>query len=444
MSMATAPTPREPALLSILLAPLRAVERARDWRRLALLVSYALIGSVVCGLSWRHSQLIGLPDVGEPFDVAAGAAEVPDGRNAFVPYRQATALFRDMNEAEGKSFGNANLRWSAADTTLRGWVADQAGAIALFREGSERPEVRLAMPARSSRLLENSEKSEIARRLSWIGDAALFEAGRLRAAGDPAGAWALLRSVVRASRHLQRAVPTMQGRIHALTLVQFARGPVTEWAEDPTVGVDLLRKALRDLAAAEALTPPVSLTYREEYLDAEDSLANPQPLIAERARQRTQAGPFGLLGPAPALEAFLRNEPERSRRILRLLVANDLAWCDRPAMERPALAVPRLQIYVPDPAAPPASRALPPGELARWADSSMIAPAPPWRMGEIEKWDKTDRWSIGWLKAVVAVPLFTREMGRPPDSPAEAIQHYFPIPGETPDRDEAEPVRPPK
>jgi hypothetical protein len=43
------------------------------------------------------------------------------------------------------------------------------------------------------------------------------------------------------------------------------------------------------------------------------------------------------------------------------------------------------------------------------------------------------------LKEAVAVPLFTREMGRRPASPAEALRRYFPMPGDTPDRDGAEP-----
>ena len=38
------------------------------------------------------------------------------------------------------------------------------------------------------------------------------------------------------------------------------------------------------------------------------------------------------------------------------------------------------------------------------------------------------------------VPLFTGEIGRKPASPAEALRHYFAMPGATPDRDEAEPV----
>jgi hypothetical protein len=201
-----------------------------------------------------------------------------------------------------------------------------------------------------------------------------------------------------------------------------------------------LRRALDDVAAAEALTPPLSSFYRGEYQAAEESLANLPMLIAERARVRTGIGASGPLDFAPNLDTFLRGEPERTRRVLHLLAANDLAWCDRPVAQRPELAIPKLRIYQVGPTAPPAARKLAPEELARWAESILINPALPWRMGELEEFERNDRWSMGLLKEAVAVPLFTREMGRRPTSPAEALRHYFPMPGDSPDRDEAQPV----
>jgi len=70
----------------------------------------------------------------------------------------------------------------------------------------------------------------------------------------------------------------------------------------------------------------------------------------------------------------------------------------------------------------------------------LIYPTPQWRMGDLEMFDRTDHWSLGLLKEALAVPLFTREMGRKPASPAESLLRYFPMPGDTPGRDEAEPV----
>src|SRR5262249_43730366 len=151
-----------------------------------------------------------------------------------------------------------------------------------------------------------------------------------------------------------------------------AREPVSAWAQDPSVSVHLLKRALDDLAAAEALTPPLSSFYRGEYLAAEESLANLESLVAERTKARAAAGASDPLAFAPRLDAYLRGEPDRTRRVLRLLAANDLAWCDHSPAERPELAVPRLRIYQPEPKAPPASRALSPEDLARWADTILI------------------------------------------------------------------------
>ena len=52
---------RESLLVKIALSPFRAIERARGWRRLGLLVLYAAIAVVIGGLLWRRSQLAGLP-----------------------------------------------------------------------------------------------------------------------------------------------------------------------------------------------------------------------------------------------------------------------------------------------------------------------------------------------------------------------------------------------
>jgi hypothetical protein len=63
-----------------------------------------------------------------------------------------------------------------------------------------------------------------------------------------------------------------------------------------------------------------------------------------------------------------------------------------------------------------------------------------WRLGEIEKMEGIDRWSMSQLTEPIAVSLFTREMGHPPASTAEALRRYRPSPDDTPDRDEANPL----
>jgi hypothetical protein len=434
---------KESGLIKAALAPLRAIERTRGWRRIGLLVLYGMIALAIWAPLRRRAQLSGLPDVGEPFDVAAfrASGRVADDRNALVLYRQAVERFRDMNKAESDSFEKANLTWSTADQTFRGWVKDQDEAIALLCAGAARPECRVESPEDMTVRIAIEFSGGLVPRLGWIGTAALFKAEKLQADGDPAGAWNLFKSVVRASRHMDWAISAAQGRSHVIMMVQYAREPIAAWAKDPSVTVAMLRQALDDLAAADALTPPISSFYKKEYLIALDSLTNAGPLVAARAKERSDRGSLQLSTLAPALAAYLDGEPERSRRVLNLLLANDLAWCDRPVADQPALAVARLHLFEPDPTTPAAARALAPDELAKAAESSLIAPNVPWRMGEIEKLERIDRWSMSALIESVAVSLFTKEMGRAPASPAEALRRYRPGPGDTPGRDEAEPLR---
>jgi hypothetical protein len=438
MSTEPATRRRESIFAAVLLFPLRAVERARGWRRVALLLVYVLFALPILAMLYRRSQLAGLPDLGDSYGNVA--ASVADDRNAFVCYLQATERFTDMTAAEGESFSKANLDWTAADNILGRWIAAHKDAISLLREGSERPEASLELAGRPAGAMSALEKQEVVRRLSWIGNAALFEAGRLRAEGDTACAWGLLKAVIRTSRDTERAAPSVWCRGTAMTLAQYAVEPLSAWAKDQSVSIAQLRRALDDIAAAEALTPPISSFYRAEFEAAEATLANLPMLIAERARVREAIGASDAMSFAPNLDTFLRGEPERTRRVLHLLAANDLAWCDRPVAERPEFAVPNLRIYQADSTAPAASRMLEPEELARWAESILINPALPWRMGELEKYERNDRWSMGLLKEAVAVPLFTHEMGRRPTWPIEALRRYFPLPVESPDRDQAEPV----
>jgi len=435
---------RDPVLITILLAPLRAIERTRGWRRIGLLIVYALIAVAIWAPSRRYSQLAGLPDVEEPFDVAARRApgRMASDRSAFVFYRQALERFRDMNEAERASFDRANLEWSRADELFRGWVRENDEAIALLCTGAAQPDFGLESRAGTAVQFQAADvvNGVLAARLGWIATAALFKAGKLQAEGDHAGAWNLLKAVVRASRHVEWATARADGRGIGIMMVQYARQPVADWARDRSVSAVMLRQSLDDLAAADALTPPLSTFYRLEHRAALATLTNIEPLIAARASERRDRAPWHLFAIAPAVEAYLDGEPERSRRVLKLLLANDLAWCDRSVADQPPVAVPRLRIFEPDPTTPAAARALAPEELARWADSSLIAPYFPLRLGEIEKWERIDRWSMGDLFEAVSVALFTKEMGHPPASPAEALRRYRPAPGDTPDRDETKPV----
>ena len=299
---------------AILLAPLRAIELARGWRRVALLALYGMLALGITAFLWRRSQLARLPDVGETYAAAASQpGRIADDRNAFIPYRQAAQRVRLMTDAEVNSFNDANLSWSKADATCRRWVSDNDQAVSLMCGGAERPDACLDATGNATGPLAAAEHNELLARLSWVGDAALFKAGRLRSEGDPAGAWALFRAIVRLSRDMERAVPTASCRTIAIILVEFASEPVAEWAKDTVVTTPLLRQALDDLSALEALTPPISHFCRSEYQTADESflqLSLSKVLEDQRNSGLIRTRFFAF---SPALEVYLRGEPERSR-----------------------------------------------------------------------------------------------------------------------------------
>jgi hypothetical protein len=109
-----------------------------------LWIAAALIVAIVATppLLWLM-QLTGLPDVGDPFDVAAyRASTVPDERNAFVLYKQAAALL-DLKPAYLTASGvkaDMRARWSAAVPEVRRWADENRAALALYRQGAERPD----------------------------------------------------------------------------------------------------------------------------------------------------------------------------------------------------------------------------------------------------------------------------------------------------------------
>ena len=123
-----------------------------------------------------------------------------------------------------------------------------------------------------------------------------------------------------------------------------------------------------------------------------------------RNRAIRTARPHAGRGSLPPTRA--RTEPTGAR----LLIANDLAWCDRPVSERPGASGAALRGLT----GPTRPRCL---CLRRsWPDGPtrlLIIPSLSWRLGELEQWDRADRWSIGQLKEAIAVPLFTREMAAP-------------------------------
>jgi hypothetical protein len=219
---------------------------------------------------WWSTSLWGLPDVGDPFDVAAFRAErVAPGENAYTLFARALTLYQPPEKwdvVNGKLLTLDEL--PRDDPVLRGWVRDNRAALDMFLEGADRSD---AMRPRSGPSAPGLVHGWSLRELV---DLALADAWRREARGDAAGAWRFYRAVFRAARLVARHGPTSERMAGAFYHGQAYRRLVV-WVENPATSPALLRTALDDLLALEALAPDEAYTLKADYLEAMWALDQP-------------------------------------------------------------------------------------------------------------------------------------------------------------------------
>src|SRR6516165_747352 len=91
-------------------------KRLRQFLRVMLVVTICLAVAAGALAIWWLNSLNGLPDIGDPFDVAAFRAfHVPDDQNAFTFLRRAEQALTPSPPRVAPS-------WSEADPQSREWV----------------------------------------------------------------------------------------------------------------------------------------------------------------------------------------------------------------------------------------------------------------------------------------------------------------------------------
>ena len=424
--MATTTRPRNsPAPLRWLAAPLLWLERARGRKRTALAALYLLLVAAAGVLLWRGSRLAGVPDVGDPFDARPlRALRVPDDRNAFVLYRRAAARLQRDSVIERRIF-NGPYAYPAGDARAVAFLAANAAALDLWRRGTERPDA-LCVPL--DELTFDTRMTEIQGHRDLV-RLALVEASRLRGAGDLAGAWGWYRAILRGSRHVGNHAVII-GRLVGIAEYATARGPIGTWMADPRVDAALLRRALDDVRAINAMTMPDSEPVRIEYLSVAHALGHLGWLMESVLRDPPWSA--GVVDhkvwyyhlPAYWRAAwFLQHEPERSRRIARLAFANWLAHCGEPPGRRPLMigtkAAPWLVYDAPGPGGMPAR------ELVRLIESSPLCKDFLPSLGAFGQALDRDRAQRAGLVMTLAGRLYELERGKPPGSPDDLIGTYL-------------------
>ena len=399
-----------------ILWPLIRLERARGRRRLALLALYLLIIGLLGILAWRHARLVEVPAIADPFDSRPLLTlRVPDRRNAFPLYRRATAQLVRDRAIELRIF-NSPYAWPAADPEALAYLEANEAAFDLWLAATARPD---SLPSPPGQLQIEADSTVLGdlRIFYWH---AMVRASRLEAAGKMALSWELQRAVLRCGRHAARN-SGMLGRMIGASLESSMRTKLANWAGDPRVDTALLRRALADFRELDVLTPPVAESLQFGFLEMEQILDDPEAIRRLLVDDPWDVGEVDKIDWRNHLSiwrywlTFLRHEPERTRRVMRLAFANWLAHVGDPPTTRPPLVgtttTPRLVFDAPTPGAP----GLDPRKLASWIEESPLAETLSWTnfeslLGTLDR-DRRER-------AAIAKILETEIMGRECQKPA--------------------------
>ena len=360
----------EPGLVDYVIAPLTWLERSKGWKRGGLVLLYLVTALIVGLLGWRELSLWRLPDIGDPFDLATfGTVDVPASANAMVLYNAAQRRLIAPDSmvyrvASSKSWNTTS--WGSADPEVRRWVTDNQPALALWLEGTERPDSLFAQP----RDLNSRTFLKAVFTLRDFANLAILEASRLEEDGDLAGAWRMYRASLRSSRHAGRHGGPMQ-RLLGHGILAACKVPVTRWIDDTRVAAEMLHRAIADVEACKTLTSPTSEMIRAEYYSSKSVLEQTQEWKGRRLDGPDGEGTwYNHISLVPASRHFFMREPERSLRVLKLITASHLAQCDRPPPVRAKVFDRKFGIYEIDSQTPRAVAAVDPGELATWAEHS--------------------------------------------------------------------------
>jgi hypothetical protein len=414
----------KPSLADRMIAPLTLLERSRGWKRRGLVLLYLAIACVVGALGWRAVSLRGLPDSPEPFDlVKYGKVEVSDADNAMVAYRDVFSRFGDL---DAKKYNVASPKawevtdWSAADPGVRQWAQEHRQALEAWLPANDRSDSLQVQPA-AMRIFTSLETMQRIRPYVRL---ALLEGSRLEQSGDLAGAWRRYRAALLARRHAGRHGGSIQ-RIVGNVFLREARPRIEAWIDRAFRTPELLRRAIDDVVACRAMTSPPSEMVRVEYFSARAVVND-----TERWANLVDSGPYSRTDWTNQFawvqwaRRFLRREPERSGRVLRLITAGYLAQCDRPRAVRAKLLFADSMIYDHDDQTPQAVRSIAPDVLEAWSRDSILIELGPYSNNLQARLDAEPGMFDQFILSL-AERAFAIERGRPPKTYGELLGGYL-------------------
>ena len=144
---------------------------------------------------------------------------------------------------------------------MRDYLEANRPALEAWRAGTERPDALYHQPGK----MAFDTILPVVQDLRMLGRLAELEGTRLEEKGAMAEAWNWYKGILRSSRHVGRHGVIIE-RLVGAAIFETSSRRITHWAADPRVDAALLRRALADALAADALTPPLSDSMKLEYL----------------------------------------------------------------------------------------------------------------------------------------------------------------------------------
>jgi hypothetical protein len=325
--------------------------------RLKRLTIGLLIAFVPVLVGYRLYELFAVPDIGEPFDVAAFTSyTLPDPENAYTHYRNALALYvREetviasdptfkskefwTNKTEAEKNG-----WEHAIPAVRRWVEVNRPMLDEWKRGA-----KLAASLRVP-LSEVSKAPPWSYELSPVRNCAILmslEGSRLTAELRFAEAWGYYRDLLRSGRHLAMHGTLLDSMVGD-GFVELGDQGGLRWSAEKRVTAADLRKAIQDVLSVQELRTPASDTIKVEYL-----------FLADFADNGISYG--------KAIPPWLRltGYPAQAGRTARLVVANLLSQAGRPRYRRRPVHPGALGLFELDPAIGPDPKVRAPEEIER-------------------------------------------------------------------------------
>ena len=399
-------------------------------------------GSVIAVLGgvfaiWWLTSLNRLPDIGDPFDVAEFRKfQIPDEQNAIAWFRRARANVTPMPELpRAINSGTATVAWSKADPKLREWVEINRAALTIFKKGADLQDGISHPVGEPYSAQYNVFNSHELVRLAFL------EGSRLEENGDTAGAWDCYRAVLRMIGHLRRRGDSIE-RWSANTVDSPLRQRLATWVTNPKTTIPQLRRALDEVIENQPRPEWNAFGLKQSYFDMvrllDRSVDHIHRALGEGTRYRIgdYEIPTDIAVHFYGYQRFLMREPERSRRVIKLIFANWLAHAEVPELRenRPAVRAVlastnyrgSVLLYRTSPEAPPAARALPPETLARWVITTLDAK--PFLTGNF--WSSVHVQELRnhrELVLLLAEELFKRERGKLPESEQDLVGPYLKI-----------------